>query len=91
MLLLAIKVSGTSYILWAAENYQDCCKIADEIAAKDAEEETWITLKHRLNLFMIYFNLFNLFKVIKVSKQEDEPEDGLDDSQKMDEIIKCIR
>ena len=88
MLLLSIKVSGTSYILWAAENYQDCCKIADEIAAKDAEEETWITLKLRLNLFMIYFNLF---KVINVPKQEDEPEDGLDDSQKMDEIIKCIR
>ena len=40
MLLLYIKVSGTSYILWAAENYQDCCKIADEIAAKEAEEET---------------------------------------------------
>ena len=88
MLLLAIKVSGTSYILWAAENYQDCCKIADEIAAKEAEEENWITLKLKLNLFILYFNLF---KVINVSNQEDEPEDGLDDSQKMDEIIKCIR
>ena len=32
-----------------------------------------------------------MVKVISVSKQEDEPDDGLDDSQKMDEIIKCIR
>jgi len=55
-----LQVSGTSYILWAAENYQECCKIADEIAAKEAEEE-------------------------------EEPDDGLDDSQKMDEIIRCIR
>ena len=44
MLLLSVKVSGSSYILWAAENYQDCCKIADEIAAKEAEEENEITL-----------------------------------------------
>ena len=46
MLLLSVKVSGSSYILWAAENYQDCCKIADEIAAKEAEEENEITLNN---------------------------------------------
>jgi len=56
----SLQVSGTSYILWAAENYQEFCKIADEIAAKEAEEE-------------------------------EEPDDGLDDGQKMDEIIRCIR
>ena len=29
--------------------------------------------------------------MFKLDKQEEEPNDGLDDSQKMDEIIRCIR
>jgi len=33
------KVSGASYLLWAIENYQAFNKIADELAAKEAEEE----------------------------------------------------
>ena len=33
------KISGPSYILWAIENYAECCKIADQIAAKEVEEE----------------------------------------------------
>ena len=52
MLLLSVKVSGSSYILWAAENYQDCCKIADEIAAKEAEEENEITLTMSIETFI---------------------------------------
>ena len=55
MLLLSVKVSGSSYILWAAENYQDCCKIADEIAAKEAEEENEITLNKSIETFHFFF------------------------------------
>ena len=39
------KVGGNSYLLWAIDNYRDCCKLADEIAdmevtAVDGVEET---------------------------------------------------
>jgi hypothetical protein len=34
-------VTGQSYLLWAVENYQSLCKLADEIAAK--EEEVKVT------------------------------------------------
>ena len=54
--LLSPQVSGTSYILWAAENYQDCCKIADEIAAKEAEEELRNYIKFEIMInYLIHF------------------------------------
>ena len=33
------KITGPSYLLWAIENYAEMCKIADQIASKEAVEE----------------------------------------------------
>ena len=35
----SLQITGPSYILWANENYAECCKLADQIAAAEAEEE----------------------------------------------------
>ena len=51
-----MQVGGNSYLLWAIENYQDFCKVADEIAAK-----------------------------------EDEVDDGMEDTEKLNEIIKGFK
>ena len=34
-----VQITGPSYLLWAIENYAECCKIADQIAAKETVEE----------------------------------------------------
>ena len=36
---LTWKITGPSYLLWAIENYAEMCKIADQIASKEAVEE----------------------------------------------------
>ena len=36
---LIVQITGPSYLLWAIENYAECCKIADQIAAKETVEE----------------------------------------------------
>ena len=33
--LLCIQVTGQSFLLWAVDNYQNMCKLADEIVASE--------------------------------------------------------
>ena len=37
--MIIVQITGPSYLLWAIENYAECCKIADQIAAKETVEE----------------------------------------------------
>ena len=32
-------MGGSSYLLWAIDNYKDCCKLAYDIADKDVTED----------------------------------------------------
>ena len=49
MNLTSIKVGGNSYLLWGIENYRDCSKLADKIAAKALEVDAVMEDPEKMN------------------------------------------
>ena len=43
------QVGGNSYLLWAIDNYRDCCKLADEIADREVPAVDGVEEDEKIN------------------------------------------
>ena len=74
MLIPLLKVAGSSFLLWAIENYQEFCNMAEKIAEKEVT-----AVKDTKNEHDTIF-----------SDQKDV-DAGLDESEKINKIIKGLK
>ena len=44
-----LQVGGNSYLLWAIDNYRDCCKLADDIADREVPAVDWVEETEKIN------------------------------------------